>query len=239
MSKENLFFPVILSIFLFFIFAGCIRATENPAEEFIPPLIISTITIVSSQNTPAGEEKIANVVFNGQIKVKEIIWRKAKDGNISLTVPQYRTRQGITYPQINFLNEELMRRIGEVIAREEAEVTADYEVPPVEFNITSWQLFSGGSSRGVRAEVTFNRCLAISCAVREGKKGPWVAWPSRSAALGQQRIKQVIIVDWGLRRRVENVLLERYAELVQELGGDDLNSQSQDSDSQEEDEDKE
>ena len=50
----------------------------------------------------------------------------------------------------------------------------------------------------------------VECKVIEGRKGPWISWPSRKDETSGKYLKQVVFKSKEYQKKVENDLLNRY-----------------------------
>ena len=62
----------------------------------------------------------------------------------------------------------------------------------------------------VFASVIFGDSVEIECKIMEGKRGPWISWPSRKDEASGKWKKQVVFKSKDYQKRVEEELLTRY-----------------------------
>ncbi len=152
------------------------------------------------------------IVFNDMIVIKEIKLKKTKIGQreiINLQFPEYVSKKGKVFPQVVVLSKDLTDRITSAIITSKVE-----QLPsPVEptFKLNKFSPFKrSGSSLKVFASVIFAGELEIECKVMEGKKGPWVAWPSRKDESSGKYLKQVVFKSKEYQKKVEDEVLKKY-----------------------------
>jgi len=180
---------------------------------------LETISVTRVKVEPVENEEgvvgVAKVMLNECIVVREIKVMKVDDKTV-LKFPEYISKKGIVYPQIKFLTEEARNAVVKAIETEEP---AENRVKRVSFKVTDWFRLRRAGKRKVNVEVTFNNAVAVSCGIMEGKRGPWIAWPSRPPEKGRHRwIKQIYIYDKGVKKAVEKLLLTKYEAMLQEEG---------------------
>jgi len=162
-----------------------------------------------------GSVGIAKVMLNECIVVREIKVMKVDDRTV-LKFPEYISKKGVVYPQIKFLKEKVRDAIVKAI---ETGKPSQEKLEQVSFKVTDWFRLRGAGKRKVNAEVTFNNALVVSCGIMEGKRGLWIAWPSRPAEEGKNRwIRQIYIYDEKVKKAVEKLLLTKYQATLQEEG---------------------
>ena len=180
---------------------------------------LETISVTRVKVEPVENEEgvvgVAKVMLNECIVVREIKVMKVDDKTV-LKFPEYISKKGIVYPQIKFLTKEARNAVVEAI---ETGKPSENKVERVSFKVTDWFRLRRAGKRKVNVEVTFNNAVAVSCGIMEGKRGPWVAWPSRPPEKGRHRwIKQIYIYDKGVKKAVEKLLLTKYEAMLQEEG---------------------
>jgi len=178
---------------------------------------LETISVTRVEVEPVEAEQgvvgVAKVMLNECIVVREIKVMKG-DNRTVLKFPEYISKRGIVYPQIKFLKEEVRDAIVKAI---ETGKPSQEKLEQVSFKVTDWFRLRGAGKRKVNAEVTFNNTVAVSCGIMEGKKGPWIAWPSRPPEKGRGGwIKQIYIYDEKVKKAVEKLLLTKYQAMLQE-----------------------
>ena len=187
------------------------------AEKNKDALETISVTRVEVERVEAekGVVGVAKVMLNECIVVREIKVVKV-DNRTVLEFPEYINKRGVVYPQIKFLKEEVRNAVVKAI---ETGKTVEQKVEQVSFKITDWFRLRGAGKRKVNAEITFNNAVAISCGIMEGKRGPWIAWPSRPPEKGRGRwVKQIYIYDERIKKSIENLLLTKYEAMLQEEG---------------------
>jgi len=180
---------------------------------------LETISVTRVEVERVEAEKgvvgVAKVMLNECIVVREIKVVKV-DNRTVLKFPEYINKRGIVYPQIKFLKEEARNAVMKAI---ETGKPAEQKVEQVSFKITDWFRLRGAGKRKVNAEITFNNAVVISCGIMEGKRGPWIAWPSRPPEKGRGRwVKQIYIYDERIEKSIENLLMTKYEAMLQEEG---------------------
>jgi len=180
---------------------------------------LETISVTRVKVEPVESDKgvvgVAKVMLNECIVVREIKVMKVGNRTV-LKFPEYISKRGIVYPQIKLLTEEVRNVVVEAI---EMGKPSQEKVTRVSFKITDWFRLRGAGKRKVNAEVTFNNAVAVSCGIMEGKRGPWIAWPSRPPEKGRGRwVKQIYIYNKGIKKAVDKLLLTKYKAMLKEEG---------------------
>jgi len=170
---------------------------------------------VESVEAEQGVVGVAKVMLNECIVVREIKVMKG-DNRTVLKFPEYISKRGIVYPQIKFLKEE----VGDAIVKAiETGKPSQEKLEQVSFKVTDWFRLRGAGKRKVNVEITFNNAVAVSCGIMEGKRGPWIAWPSRPPEKGRGSwVKQIYIYDERIKKSIEKLLLTKYEAMSQEEG---------------------
>lgn len=180
---------------------------------------LETISVTRVEVEPVEAEQgvvgVAKVMLNECIVVREIKVMKG-DNRTVLKFPEYISKRGIVYPQIKFLKEE----VGDAIVKAiETGKPSQEKLEQVSFKVTDWFRLRGAGKRKVNVEITFNNAVAVSCGIMEGKRGPWIAWPSRPPEKGRGSwVKQIYIYDERTRKSIEKLLLTKYEAMSQEEG---------------------
>jgi len=178
---------------------------------------LDTISVTRVEVEPVEAEEgavgVAKVMLNECIVVREIKVMKVDDRTV-LKFPEYTSKKGIVYPQIKFLKEEIRNAIVKAI---ETGKPSQEKLEQVSFKVTDWFRLRGAGKRKVNAEVTFNNAVAVSCGIMEGKRGPWIAWPSRPPEKGRGSwVKQIYIYDEKVKKAIEKLLLTKYEATLKE-----------------------
>jgi DNA-binding cell septation regulator SpoVG len=180
---------------------------------------LETISVTRVEVEPVEAEQgvvgVAKVMLNECIVVREIKVMKG-DNRTVLKFPEYISKRGIVYPQIKFLKEE----VGDAIVKAiETGKPSQEKLEQVSFKVTDWFRLRGAGKRKVNVEITFNNAVAVSCGIMEGKRGPWIAWPSRPPEKGRGSwVKQIYIYDERIKKSIEKLLLTKYEAMSQEEG---------------------
>jgi len=186
--------------------------------------VLMLLTLLGLNLSFAQEEKLIvtsvskltsdmyEIVLNDMIVVKEIKLKKTKIGQreiINLQFPEYISKRGKVFPQVAVLSKDLTDRITSAIITSKVE-----QLPsPVEpsYKVNKFSPFRrSGSSLKIFASVIFAGTLEVECKVMEGKKGPWIAWPSRKDESSGKYKKQVVFKSREYQKKVENDLLNKY-----------------------------
>jgi DNA-binding cell septation regulator SpoVG len=180
---------------------------------------LETISVTRVEVEPVAAEQgvvgVAKVMLNECIVVREIKVMKG-DNRTVLKFPEYISKRGIVYPQIKFLKEEVGNAIVKAI---ETGKPSQEKLEQVSFKVTDWFRLRGAGKRKVNVEITFNNAVAVSCGIMEGKRGPWIAWPSRPPEKGRGSwVKQIYIYDERIKKSIEKLLLTKYEAMSQEEG---------------------
>lgn len=180
---------------------------------------LETISVTRVEVEPVEAEQgvvgVAKVMLNECIVVREIKVMKG-DNRTVLKFPEYISKRGIVYPQIKFLKEEVGNAIVKAI---ETGKPSQEKLEQVSFKVTDWFRLRGAGKRKVNVEITFNNAVAVSCGIMEGKRGPWIAWPSRPPEKGRGSwVKQIYIYDERIKKSIEKLLLTKYEAMSQEEG---------------------
>ena len=181
--------------------------------------ILETMSVTRVKVEPVENEEevvaVAKVMLNECIVVREIKVMKVGDRTV-LRFPEYISKKGIVYPQIKFLTEEARNTVVEAI---ETGRPSEDRVKRVSFKVTDWFRLRRAGKRKVNVEVTFNNAVTVSCGIMEGKRGPWIAWPSRPPEKRRRPwIKQIYIYNKEIKKSVEKLLLTKYQAMLQEEG---------------------
>lgn len=160
--------------------------------------------------TEVNSERIAEIILNDAIKIKEI--KVITEGNKTiLKYPEYISKNGKIYPQVKILSEDLNKNILESIKTGKF-ISVKGEVT---WEISRFDLFRKKSSLKVFAVIRFNNSVDIECKLFKNNNGFWVSWPSRKEAKTSKWIKQVLISK-DIKEPIEKALIERYRTLEEE-----------------------
>ncbi len=196
---------------LIVILSSAVAGAEKKKES------LETISVTRVEVEPVEAEQgvvgVAKVMLNECIVVREIKVMKG-DNRTVLKFPEYISKRGIVYPQIKFLKEE----VGDAIVKAiETGKPSQEKLEQVSFKVTDWFRLRGAGKRKVNVEITFNNAVAVSCGIMEGKRGPWIAWPSRPPEKGRGSwVKQIYIYDERIKKSIEKLLLTKYEAMSQE-----------------------
>jgi len=166
--------------------------------------------IVTSVSKITGD--MYEIVLNDMIVIKEIKLKKTKIGQreiVNLQFPEYISKRGKVFPQVTVLSKDLTDRITSAIITSKVE-----QLPaPVEpsYKVNKFSPFRRSDSKlKIFASVIFANSLEVECKVMEGRKGPWISWPSRKDETSGKYLKQVVFKSKEYQKKVENDLLNRY-----------------------------
>lgn len=184
-----------------YLFAGCVCAREHAGL---------VVTEVYARYNSSGA--VAAVVFNDSLRI-EGIRLKDVQGRASLEFPRYVTKGGKVYRQVTVLSEWLNREIVDAIRTGRVEKKAG----PVLWEIT--RIVPGRRETGLKAfvRVRFNDSLDVECRLFQGRKGPWVSWPSQRDRVTKKRVKQVKM-NRKLKEDIEQTIINKYNTLIEEMG---------------------
>lgn len=168
------------------------------------------IYVTSVEKTPVEDggavKEMATVVLNDCIKVKEIQVINV-GGRISLKYPTYVSKAGKEYPQFEPLTKQAKEEIEKAVSSEKPSSKSSKKIS---YKIAKYSRFTRPSVLKVFCAVDFNNAVRVECKVMEGKKGPWIAWPSRKPEGGGKWVKQILIINKKLKEAVEKALLDKY-----------------------------
>lgn len=184
---------------------------------FFSILLLSSIVLSQQQIYVTSVEKIGpndySITLNDLIIIKEIKLKKTKIGQreiSSLEFPTYISKAGKSYPQIVVNSKELNEKILNTITSMKADSVIG-DVKELSFKIGKYSPYKRSrSSLKVFTSVIFADAIEIECKIMEGKKGPWISWPSRKDNASGKWIKQVSFKSKEYQKKVEEELLNRY-----------------------------
>ncbi|MEW6556371.1 MAG: septation protein SpoVG family protein [Elusimicrobiota bacterium] len=178
------------------------------------------IYVTSVEKIPVDEgavKEMATIVLNDCIKVKEIQVIKL-EGKTTLKYPVYVSKRGKEYPQFETLTKQASDEIEKAIKSGKPSKKTSKSIS---FKITNFSPLRSQSSRKVNASVDFNNAVRVSCGVMEGKRGPWISWPSRKDEETGKWKKQVLIINKKVKDVVEKSLLDKYRTAGSEESSED------------------
>ncbi len=168
------------------------------------------VYITSIEKTSANEYSIT---LNNLVVIKEIKLKKTKIGQreiFNLEFPTYISKAGKAYPQVTILSKDLNEKILKAITTQTPE-TMPENVGEMSFKINKYSPYKRSKSAlKVFASVVFSDAVEIECKIMEGKKGPWVSWPSRKDETSGKWKKQVVFKSKDYQKKVEEELLAKY-----------------------------
>ncbi len=178
---------------------------------FFSSIVLSKqVYITSVEKTGQNEYSIT---LNDLVIIKDIKLKKTKIGQrefSSLEFPTYVSKSGKTYPQVVILSRELNEKILNSINSMKSEDISQKD-KELNFKIGKYSPYRRSkSSLKVFASIIFADVVEIECKIMEGKKGPWIAWPSRKDTNSNKWIKQVSFKSKEYKKKVESELLNRY-----------------------------
>ncbi|MFQ3675023.1 MAG: septation protein SpoVG family protein [Endomicrobiia bacterium] len=198
--------------------------------------VLMLLTLLGLKISFAQEEKLIvtsvskltndtyEIVLNDIIVIKDVKLKKTKIGQreiVNLQFPEYISKRGKVFPQVVVLSKDLTDRITSAIITSKVEQLPSAVEPSYKLNKFS-PFRREGSSLKIFASVIFAGTLEVECKVMEGKRGPWIAWPSvKDESTGKYR-KQVVFKSREYQKKIENDLLSKYKTSSSESGsGDD------------------
>ena len=184
---------------------------------FVSLLVFAGVVFCQQQVYITSVEKLSaneySITLNNLVIIKEIKLKKTKIGQrevFNLELPTYISKAGKAYPQITILSKDLNERILKAINTQTAEKMPD-DVGELSFKINKYSPYKRSkSSLKVFASVIFGDSVEIECKIMEGKRGPWISWPSRKEETSGKWEKQVVFKSKDYQKRVEEELLTRY-----------------------------
>ena len=149
----------------------------------------------------------ASVVLNDCLEVRDIAITKV-DGKTVITYPTYVSKKGKEYPQFEVLSEQARAEIEKAVTTVKPSVKSSKSLM---FKVSKFsKMKNSTSSMKAFVSVDFNSAVRVECKVMEGKKGPWVSWPSVKDEKTGQYLKQVLIINQNVKNVVENSILRKY-----------------------------
>lgn len=190
---------------------------------FIPSLVYNQTVGKSQKLYITDVQKIKeneySITINNLIIIKEIKLKKTKIGQreiINVEFPTYISKRGRVYPQVVVLDKNLNDRIIKVITTGRPEIVSEPLSQP-SYKLGKYSLYKKSTSTlKVFVSVIFEDMLEIECKIMEGRRGPWIAWPSRKDETTGKWIKQVVFKSIEYQRQIEQELLNRYKVGVEE-----------------------
>ncbi|MFN3550355.1 MAG: septation protein SpoVG family protein [Endomicrobiia bacterium] len=184
---------------------------------FFSILLLNSIVLSQQQVYITSVEKTGqneySITLNDLIVIKEIKLKKTKIGQreiSSLEFPTYISRSGKAYPQVSVLSKELNEKILNSINSMKSE-NMPQENKELSFKIGKYSPYRRSkSSLKVFASIVFADSIEIECKIMEGKKGPWISWPSRKDPDSSKWVRQVSFKSKEYQKKVESELLNRY-----------------------------
>jgi DNA-binding cell septation regulator SpoVG len=175
---------------------------------------------------PDGNGTLA-VTFAGRITVSGVlVTQTRRSGRVihSPHLPRYVARTGREYPQVEVLSPRLRTALVAAVVRASSATAHDLCVSAgssgnPSFEVRTFQFRPSSGSVRASAEVVFEGELSVSCRIMEGRRGPWVAWPSERDGRGGWR-PLFKFEDAAYGRCVEKELLDRYRTGLMESTGE-------------------
>lgn len=169
-----------------------------------------TLYITDVQKTKENE---FSITINDLIIIKEIKVKKTKIGQreiVNIEFPTYISKRGRAYPQITVLDKNLNDRIIKAITAGKPE-TVSGTIPQPKYKLGKYSPYTRStSSLKVFASIIFEDAIEIECKIMEGKRGPWISWPSRKDESSGKWVKQVVFKSKEYQKQIEQELLNRY-----------------------------
>lgn len=164
------------------------------------------------------EDKKASIVLSNAIKIRDIRLEK-KNGRTILVFPEYVSKSGRVYPQVEVISKSLLRTIKKAVLTEKPEeMTIEDDI---EFEVKEPFVLNGKSSRLANVDVHFNDELVVTFGIMKSKWGKnpyWLAPPSKKEKGSGQWFKQVILRDFRLRRDIEKEVFRKFKRTLSEKG---------------------
>jgi len=202
---------------VFGLLLGCLLAVSFA----VPVFAAGEIYVTSVEKTPVTDggavKEMATVVLNDCIKVKEIQVIKV-GGRISLKYPTYVSKAGKEYPQFEPLTKQAKDEIEKAVESGKPSAKSSKQIS---YKISKFSKFNRQSVLKVFCAVDFNNAVRIECKVMEGKKGPWISFPSRKPEGGGKWVKQILITNKKLKSAVEKALMDKYKTMGSESDEDE------------------
>ena len=202
---------------IFGLLLGCLLAVSFA----VPVFAENEIYVTSVEKTPVEDggavKEMAIVVLNDCIKVKEIQVIKV-GGRISLKYPTYVSKAGKEYQQFETLTKQAKDEIEKAVETGKPSAKSSKSIS---YKIAKFSRFNRQSVLKVFCAVDFNNAVRIECKVMEGKKGPWISWPSRKPEGGGKWVKQILITNKKLKDAVEKALMDKYKAMGSESDEED------------------
>ncbi|MEA2081261.1 MAG: septation protein SpoVG family protein, partial [Elusimicrobiota bacterium] len=151
--------------------------------------------------------KKATVVLDGYLKISGIDVLKRGD-RIKIKPPIYVSKSGKIFPQVDFKNSALKKR---VISAIKTGKPIGSKSSRLSYKVSKMSLYNPRGKRSSMkafSAVTFNNEIEIECKVMTGRKGPWISWPSTKS--GRKWVKQVNIIKPAIKKKIEKSVLAKY-----------------------------
>jgi len=164
------------------------------------------------------EDEKASIVLSNAIKIRDIQLVKKK-GRTTLVFPEYVSKSGRVYPQVEVISKSLLRTIKEAVLTEKPEEMAIED--DIRFEVMEPFVLRGKSSRLANVDVHFNDELVVTFGIMKSKWGKnpyWLAPPAKKEEGSGQWFKQVILRDFRLRRDIENEVFRKFKRTLAEKG---------------------
>lgn len=181
-------------------------------------LLVGSVSAAEKKLVVTGIESEDNgrvaIVLNGILKISGIeISRNGGQRQAKLVYPYYRSKNGATIAQAQILAQETEHAIAQAVSekRISGEKLIDFD-----YKIGRITLFSKKSEAlKAFAEVVFNNVLKVQVRIMQSDRGLWVAWPGNKLSSGSWK-KQVEILDYEVKERLEHSIIARYETVVSE-----------------------
>jgi len=174
-------------------------------------LVVTNVNLV--------DKNTYDIVFNNQIKIKNVVLEKVNDSYI-IKFPTYISKKGKIYPQIKILTNELKEKIIDSILHNNIQ----QDNSELSWEIKKFYQYQKNKESNLKmfCSINFDNELEIDCKIMENKSGnTYVLWPSKKSFTGNTNIKQVLIKK-NLKEKIEKELLKRYNALKKEGGFDNF-----------------
>ncbi|MFC2091607.1 septation protein SpoVG family protein [Elusimicrobiota bacterium] len=172
------------------------------------PAVITSYSNDISVTEVEVQDDLARIVINDVIEINEV---RIKGKNVEF--PEYISKSGNVYPQINFLTEEAKKEVVDAIMKKKPSKKL---IKKISYKVSKMSPYSKkDSSLKAFAAVTFNGAVEVECKVMKSKREDdeyWVAWPSRppDKEQGERKwVDQVSIVNRKVKSIIESDLVER------------------------------
>jgi len=155
----------------------------------------------------------ATIVLNDCLEVRDIMVNKA-GGKVNIVYPAYISTNGKEYPQFEVISEQAKMEIEKAIATGKPSEKA---AKSLTFKVAKFSKMKKTTS-SVKAfvSVDFNSAVCVECKVMDGKKGPWISWPSVKDEKTGKYLPQILIINANVKNVVENSILRKYKDSGEE-----------------------